>query len=366
MNENLLFLSFTNTELWFRLSILVANLVLLLLSKYIVSLFKTKSENEFQLTLFRVLNLLFLFFHILDFILVMFQKNYEYIFSHIALTLVTIYVSVLFFNAFSYFSRRKFGIKKTYDDNVTYIDTYSSRLVDIISVVLVSIISLYIILDIWNFDSLLKTSGIFGIIIAFLALTNQIWAPDMFYGMVILNSKMLEDGDVVQFSDDGDEYIISRVTFIYTILLDVRNNHRTLIKNSKLLESKVDNLSKKASTDGLRIKLSYKIGYPKKCDFDKFKKDVNSMFDDVNQISIEREEIKINDKVPFEWYLNETGDYALCYDLYFYLESLPSTKVTRTVRSFLLKTPNLINEEVYNASLKYDIDLSTPLLHQQY
>ena len=90
------------------------------------------------------------------------------------------------------------------------------------------------------------------------------------------------------------------------------------------------------------------------------------MFDEVNQISIEKEDIKINEKVAFEWYLNETGDYALRYDLYFYLESLPNTKVTRTVRSFLLKTPNLINEEIYNASVKYDIDLSTPLLHQQY
>ena len=131
-------------------------------------------------------------------------------------------------------------------------------------------------------------------------LFRSIWAPDLFHGMVILNSKMLEDGDVVQFSENGDEYIINRVTFIYTILLDVRNNHRTLIKNSKLLESKVDNLSKKASTDGLRMKLSYKIGYPKKCDIDKFKKDVNSMFDEVNQISIEKEDIKINEKVAFE------------------------------------------------------------------
>lgn len=364
MSDALMSFPFTHTELGIHLAIFAINLILLVLSKPIVSLFKTKTDNAFQLFIFRTLNLLFLFFHMLDFILIMFHQDYQYIFSHLALTLVTVYVGVLLFNAFSYFSRRKFGIKKVFDEKVSYIDTYNSRLVDIIFLVALSVISLYIIIDIWNFDSLLQTTGIFGIVAAFLALTNQIWAPDLFYGMVILNSKMLEDGDVVQFSPSGDEYIINRVTFIYTILLDVRNNHRTLIKNSKLLDSVIDNLSKKASTDGLRIKYTYKVGYPEKENFDFFKKQVNAMFEEVNENAVANEEIKINNKIRFEWYLNETGDYALHYDLFFYLESLPNTKVTRTVRTYLLKTPNLINAEVYNASIKHDIALSTPLLHQ--
>jgi len=221
------------------------------------------------------------------------------------------------------------------------------------------------IIDIWDFDSLLQTTGIFGIIAAFLALTNQIWAPDMFYGMVILNSKMLEDGDVIQFGQEKDEFIISKVTFIYTILLDVRNNHRTLIKNSKLVDSKIDNLTKKASADGLRMKLSYKIGYPKKDDLSDFKKSVREMFAEVNEKAIEDKDIKINENVKFECYLHETGDYALQYDLYYYLDTLPNTKVTKTVRSYLLKTTNLINEEVYNTSVKHNIDLSTPVLYHK-
>lgn len=365
MKEFLSTLPFSDAELGIHLLILVINLLLLLFSKQIVSLFKVKSDNDFQLSIFRTLNILFLFFHILDFVLINLHRDYQNIFSRLALTLLVIYMGVFFFSFLSYLSRKKFGVKKIFDDNVSYIDTYNSRLIDLMILAFISISSLYIIIDIWDFDSLLQTTGIFGILAAFLALTNQIWAPDMFYGMVILNSKMLEDGDVIQFGDEKDEFIINKVTFIYTILLDVRNNHRTLIKNSKLVDSKIDNLTKKASADGLRMKLSYKIGYPKKDDLSTFKKSVREMFAEVNERAVENESIKINSNVNFECYLHETGDYALQYDLFYYLDTLPNTKVTKTVRSYLLKTSNLINEEVYNTSVKYNIDLSTPVLYQK-
>ncbi len=365
MNEFINTLPFSNTELGMHIFVFVLNLLLLLFSGPIVSRFRTTSENDVQLLVFRSLNILFLFFHLLDFALISLHKDYQNVFSHIALTLVSIYIGLLLFSSLSFLSRRKFGIEKTFDEVTSYIDTYNSRLIDLIALVIISIISLYVIIDIWDFDSLLQTTGIFGIAAAFLALTNQIWAPDMFYGMVILNSKMLEDGDVITFGNNCDEYIISKVTFIYTILLDVRNNHRTLIKNSKLMDSRVDNLSKKASMDGLRMNLSYKIGYPKKEDATRFKKQIDDMFLEVNEKAISSAEIKINDNIPFECYLHETGDYALEYHLYYYLDALPNTKVTRTVRSYLLKTPNLLNEEVYQASLVHNIDLSTPILHQE-
>ncbi|PHR58483.1 MAG: hypothetical protein COA44_03290 [Arcobacter sp.] len=364
MNEFIGTLPFSQTELTLHIFVLIVNLLLLVFSKPLVTIFRKRAENDFQLSIFRSLGLLFLCLHILDFILIVFNKDYQNVFSRMAWMLVTIYLGVFLFSFLSYLSRRKFGTQKKFDDKISYIDTYNSRLVDLIGLVIISIISLYIIIDIWDFDSLLQTTGIFGIAAAFLALTNQIWAPDMFFGMVILNSKMLEDGDVIQFGESSDEYIINKVTLIYTILLDVRNNHRTLIKNSKLVDARIDNLSKKASTDGLRMKLSYKIGYPPKENIEGFKKQINEMFAEVNTYAIKDEDIKINENIAFEWYLHETGDYALEYDLFYYIDALPNTKVTRTVRSYLLKTPNLLNEAVYTASLHHNIDLSTPILHQ--
>ena len=195
MNTYLSALAFSDTEFGLHLLVLIINLLLLVFSKPIVSLFRKNRENDFQLSIFRTLNILFLFFHLLDFVLIVFHKDYQNVFSRMAWMLVTIYLGVFFFSFLSYLSRRKFGIQKKFDDKISYIDTYNSRLVDLIILVAISIISLYVIIDIWDFDSLLQTTGIFGITAAFLALTNQIWAPDMFYGMVILNSKMLEDGE---------------------------------------------------------------------------------------------------------------------------------------------------------------------------
>ncbi|MDF1881386.1 mechanosensitive ion channel family protein, partial [Sulfurimonas sp. MAG313] len=325
-------LPFSQAELGVHTLVIVINLLLFAFAKPLVSIFTSKPDDGLQLSVFRVLNFFFFFFHLIDLGLIILNQDYQNFFSNLALMLVSIYFSVFLFSFLSFLSRKKFGLEKKLDEKTLYIETYNSRLVDIIILVFISVISLYIIIDIWDFDSLLQTTGIFGIAAAFLALTNQIWAPDMFYGLVILNSKMLEDGDVIQFGDNSDEYIINKVTFIYTILLDVRNNHRTLIKNSKLVDHRVDNLSKKASTDGLRMKLSYKIGYPKKEEIQDFKKRINEMFEEVNSIALADDEIKINENIPFEWYLHETGDYALEYNLFFYIDSLPNTKVTKTVR----------------------------------
>ena len=40
-----------------------------------------------------------------------------------------------------------------------------------------------------------------------------------------------------------------------------RNDHRTLMRNSRFIQSKIDNLSRVASTDGVRQAPHYNIGY---------------------------------------------------------------------------------------------------------
>ncbi|MDF1880525.1 mechanosensitive ion channel [Sulfurimonas sp. MAG313] len=258
-------------------------------------------------------------------------------------------------------SRKKFGKVKELDDKNYYTDSYSSRIFDILGLVFIIIITLYTIINIWEWTSLLETTGIFGLLAAFLALTNQIWAPDLYYGLVILNSKLIEDGDVITIGEHSDEYIINKVTFIYTTLLDIRNNHRTLIKNSQLIDRKIDNLSKRASTDGLRLKLSYKISYASTDNHKEYHERIKDMFDDVQRKAIE-EKLEFNHHKPFEVFLYEVGDHALEYHLFFYLNNLPKTKITKSIRSILLQTPLLLNEIVLMTSYELNIDLSTPVI----
>lgn len=298
----------------------------------------------------------------------------QHFFIRLGYCIAATYACLITFNITSYFSRKKFGVSKTVDDEIVYLDTYNSRLVDIIAYALLFLIWVYTIIVIWGWDSLLQTTGFFGLTLGFLALTNAIWLPDIYYGLVILNSKLLEDGDVIKFGNQGNEHVISRVTFIYTILLEVRNNHRLLVRNSRLINDRIDNLTKRASIDGLRHSLYFKIGYPvkklhaaaevegKPNEYKNYRQRVQEMFERAFEILEENDDAKINRNMPFEVALTDSSDYALTFSLSFYLEAIPNTKVTRTIRQFLVRTPSLIQDAVNEAALELDVQLATPVL----
>ena len=348
----------------------VLNITLFLLSSNIVRFLNAGQENSKQLSLFRSLNFAFFFFHALDWIMLYLNKNYENHFFKMGLSIVLVYSGVIFYSVLTLYTKAKFGISKEVDDVKVYYDSYSSRMVNILLLAVISLMILMYIIKIWGFTSLLETTGLFGISIAFLALTNSIWAPDLYYGMVILNSKMLEDGDVISFEDGKEHpYIISQVTFIYTILLDVTNNHRIMIRNAKMVDATINNLSKKASIEGIRHFHVYKIGYPARGEnaeqaFIEFKEKVEKLFTYIQDKSYEDENILVNGNIPFTWYIKETGDYAIEFIMTYHLSSLPETRSTKKIRTYLLATPRLINALALEASYLYDIDLSTPILHE--
>ena len=350
--------------------VFIANLILFLFSSKIVRYLNSGQENTKQLSLFRSLNIAFFLFHVLDWVMLSLNKNYENYFFNMGLSIVLVYSGVIFYSIATMYTKAKFGISRIVDDVKVYYDSYSSRMVNILLLIVISLMTLMYIIKIWGFTSLLETTGLFGLTIAFLALTNAIWAPDLYYGMVILNSKMLEDGDVISFSNEKRHpYIINKVTFIYTILLDVTNNHRIMIRNAKMVDSTINNISKKASLEGLRHHNVFKISYPERGDnpeenYKKFMKKIDSMFTYVQDKAYEDKSILVNPNVAFTWYIKDTADYAIEFILTYHIPSLPETRSTKKIRSYLLATPRLINLLTLEASYKFDIDLSTPLLHQ--
>ena len=342
------------------------NILLFLFANIIVTFLNNGLENTKQLSLFRFLNISFLLFHILDWIMLFLHQNYENFFFNLGMTLVMIYTGMLVYHVGALFSRRKFGISKEVDSNVMHYDSYSSRMVNILMIVVLTLMILMYIIKLWGFNSLLETTGLFGLVVAFLALTNSIWAPDLYYGLVILNSNMLEDGDVVTFSEQTEHlYIISKVTFVYTILLDVTNNHRIMIRNAKMVDATINNLSKKASIDGLRYHPTYKIGYPKEeFSYEEYKSKIDDMFTDAQKEVFEDDRIKINTNIEFSWLIKETGDHAVEFVLTYNILSLPATRSTKKIREYLISTPRLINEAVFKSSLKHGVSLSTPFIIQ--
>ncbi len=393
----------------FNQFIFAVNLVCFLFSRQIMGWFNNGKDIDIKVSIFRVLNILFFVFHAIDVVIVSIGFEYNNYFMKLAYSMAVLYMAMFVFSFMNYLSRKKFGELKTIDDNPVYIDTYNSRLVELILLFIGILLCIYSIIQVWQLDSMLETTGIFGVIIAFLAITNQIWAPDLYFGLVILNSDVLEDGHVIQLEGETDGYIINRLTFIYTVLYNVSNNHRTLIRNSELMKKRIDNLSKRASIDGLRYSATYKIGYPAihyrrppsdndlhhehdkendtnkshsdeepnndkthqaeksatktpEMQFEQFQRTIDRMFKESEETLKASDEPKINKNIPFEWALTSTGDFALEYTLYYYLEALPRTKLTKSIRAYIVKTQYLVNEAVYRASIINHLSLSTPVL----
>ena len=91
-----------------------------------------------------------------------------------------------------------------------------------------------------------------------------------------------------------------------------------------------------------------------------FLNQVDRVFECAYAYCCTQREIKINEGREFEWSLTHTGDFALEYTLWIYLERIPNTKVTATIRKHLMGTIYRVNEAVYAASIAESVDLSTP------
>ncbi|OES24801.1 mechanosensitive ion channel family protein [Alteromonas macleodii] len=312
--------------------------------------------------------------HGIDLALIGTLPEYQHIAIKVGLTLAVLYVAIFCFQVVSYFSRKKFGEEKQVDGVTSFMDTYNSRLVDVVGVVMIILCLLYSLIAIWELTSLLQTTGFIGVIFAFLVVTNGIWAPDIYHGLTILNSNAIGDGDVIMFDGETDEFIVNKITFNYTVLLDIRNNNRVLIRNSQLINSKIRNLSKRASPDGLRYAIDFNIGYPsivagddlstRKAEFLAFRKRVEEMFADVEQTLKTENHSTINFNCPFELVTKAAGDYAITFTLYYHVDAIPNTRTTRKVRSYVLGSKFRVIEAVTAGAHAHGIDLSTPALIQ--
>jgi len=283
-----------------------------------------------------------------------------------SLSLFSIILAFLVFNMLTHVLDAKFGNSRTFDGKTLSVPSYHSRMAGMLLLAVLVLILMYSFIEIWGMDSLLQQTGFIGIVAAFLVLTSAIWMPDLFYGLVLLNSSMAEEGDTIAIPSEDRIYIINRLTPFYTLLLDVDNNHRTMMRNSQMIRDKVENLSKRASVEGLRRKMEFKIGYPKESAEGNSHASLFSRIDEAITAAFARvcedPVIQINPKIPFEWSLVEAGDNALRFILYYHLASLPDTKLTSKIRTHIRGSGNAIVRLVFEEASARGLDLSTPSL----
>ncbi len=260
--------------------------------------------------------------------------------------IVVVYLSYLAVTLFGRLIRRRYGKAVQTGGNERIADTYASRILSLFLTVFICIIALISVVRIAGFSSLLETGGVIGFIGVMLALTQGAWAPDIISGLIILNSKLLAERDVIRLNDgNSDLYaIVHRTRAFHTELLSLVDNHRLMIRNSNIREHTVHNLSRYASAKGLREGLSFKLGHNLRPE------QVRVMFNAAYE-QAEADGLAIEFQHPLEVRLQDAGDHAVEWSIHYYTKD----------ESALIATRQAFRERVLNAAFDHQVDLSTPV-----
>jgi small-conductance mechanosensitive channel len=334
--------------------LLTVNILLLLFAKRIIQLF---SHEPSKVTFFSRSVMTFQLLNLLIIVVYgyyrFFQTRDEQAFGiKIIAVLAIIYLSYLSMHLMQALLLRQYGKKRLVEGKDRQTPTHQTRLLTVFSSVFIAIIALIGIIHFLGFTSLLEAGGIVGFMGVFLALTSSIWAPDIFHGIIILNSDMLSEGDVIELESANTQPIIAvvyRTKMFHTVILNQVNNHRIMIRNSRLRDVTIHNLSKFASAKGLREKLSFKIGYD--CSISA----VEKMFHDAYEHAKTDADIPLEAQYDMELMLDDTGDHALKWSFYYYTKDVD---VIISTRQKMMRT-------VYSASLQHNISLATPTTYMR-
>ncbi len=261
--------------------------------------------------------------------------------------LTTIYLLYLANQIIGYFITRNFGEPKVVGEKSHFADTYSSRALSLLASVVIFVLGLIICVRILGFESMLEAGGVLGIIGVFLALTQSSWAPDIIAGLVILNSRMVEEGDVLQLGDGPKPVVgvVFKTKMFHTEVLNLANNHRLMVRNTKLREYNVHNLSKFASAKGLRECLTFNIDYMVSAD------DVHELLQAAYQHAVEQD-LPVREDFEPEIRVLDTGDYAVKWGFFYYIKEVKQ----------ILATRQKMREIILQESIERGISLATPVL----
>jgi len=339
------------------LAIVAVNLILMLLARPITEKLgdnKNQRQFDFHVNVLRGLNLAILtavcyyayFTHAGDIGAESGNGN-SAIGLRIIAILVVLYLAYL--AAGSYLTRRRYGKVSTGADGPQISDTYHSRMLTLLLSTFIAIVALIWVIRLAGFLSVLEAGGAIGIVGVFLALTQAAWAPDIISGLVLLNSDMVSEGDLIEIEMQPEPLLgrVFKTKIFHTVLINIVNNHRVMISNSRLRDQTIHSLSKFASARGLRERLIFKIGY------DTPSESVKKMFQQAFANACSASDGTIDETHPLEIRVLDAGDHAVAWGVFYYIKEV----------QHLVRTRQLLTEEILETSHQYNISLATPQTH---
>ena len=323
--------------------IIGASLVLFIAAKPICRWLNDDDGLATRISMMRVLNSLIILAVLADALLL----HDNTLLSKLTQSLIVVYFAVVGTQAINFVVRQRFGKVRNAKNKSQISDTYSSRGLSLFVSAVVTVVAIVSCLRILGLNSLLEAGGAIGVIGIFLAMTQASWAPDIISGLIILNSRMAEDGDVIQFNMDGKNIVASvfKTKIFHTECLDLANNHRLMVRNAKLRDYGIQNLSRFASAKGLRERLLFNIDYAHS------KQEVKDMIGRAFKQIDQSENLREEQFAP-EVRVLVTGDYAVTWAVYYYIKDVKQ----------LLRIKQVFREYILAESIRSNISLATPSL----
>ena len=327
-----------------------ANVLILLFSRFIKGFVFRETDNEkvlnSRLKVLRVTSLVVILFVTVNGLLRLVSD--DLLITRVLMVVLTVYLAYLFHYGVRHLILQRFGTEHSQGGHA---ENYHTRMFSLISALVISIIALVAIIRVLGFETWLEAGGVLGVIGVMIAMTQGSWAPDLISGLVILNSKLVQEGDVIEFHDGQDKItgVVFRTKVFYTEILHLVNNHRIMLQNSRLRSLTVNNLSRFASAKGLRESVSVKVSY------DVTEQQIQAMFEAVLTSAEEDSSIAIEQQHDPEVRATAGGDYAVTWTCYYH---------TKDARQ-LLRTRQQLLALVLKTAREHEISLATPDLYQR-
>ncbi len=323
------------------LLVLSTNLLIFLCSRWIIKGFKKNADDygsDTKLWALRAINLILFGLYFLAIFA-------EELTRQISLTGLTFLLAFILVHLYQMFLLYKFGRVKEIEGEKFRVETYQSEVFSLLGVFLALIVSILVIINIWDMTSWLQATSVLGALLLLTYSTKDVWAPDNINGLILLYNGDVEPGNVVKIDELNLLAITIQTTLTQTVFRDLQSRHRIILPNSKIRNAKIEVLSK-ALSSGIRQFVDYNIGYGLRSE------QVESFLFSAWENACEVESA-INPDRAASIKLVETGDHAVTWRL--------SYTVKNSVR--LIEARAAINKAAYDLSLIEQIGLNTPLTH---
>ncbi|MBT4475863.1 MAG: mechanosensitive ion channel family protein [Euryarchaeota archaeon] len=261
--------------------------------------------------------------------------------SHSSLCLL---ISYIIYNIADGMILSKYGENISVMGSSRYVETATSRTLELIVLGAVIVTSTITLINIWGITGILETTGALGFLAVLMFTTKDYWLGDFLSGILIVSNNSVKRGDVISIPDMDIMGIVMEIGGLQTRIRDLVQGHDIEVPNTSILSNRTD-FFKLNHGGPLKDFVDFNISYGIATEI------INNYLQKVYDTAKENIDGLNESRKPIIS-LKENSNNAVRWRLTYYVE--------RPYR--VLKIRDTINLAAYNLQDEFGIDLSTPQL----